>query len=82
MLKNQHQAYILKITLLINNIFKFNYFSLYWKTALSAPILKGSKNPVLHTSYRPIFLLNFLSKLTEAFTAKEINAHSQSNNII
>lgn len=46
------------------------------------PILKSSKNPELPISYKPIYLLNSLSKLTEAFIAKELNACSQSNNIM
>lgn len=47
---------------------------------------KSSKTPPSSptdpTSYRPIPLINFLSKLTEAFIAPQLNAYIQDNNII
>lgn len=82
MLKSLPPTYIKKITLLINNIFKYSCFPLYWKTALTAPILKSSKALELPTSHRFISLLNSLSKVTEAFIAKELNTHNYSNNIM
>lgn len=81
-LKNLPPGYIPKITLLINSILNLCYFPHYWKTALIAPIHKPNKPPEIPSSYRPISLLNSLSKLTEAFIARQIDEHIQNNNVI
>ena len=81
-LKNLPTCYIPKITLLINSIFKFNYFPFYWKTAIICPILKPRKPPNLTSSYRPISLLDSLSKLVEVFIARQINAHIEEHNLL
>lgn len=66
MIKNLSLSYIPKIVLLFNNISKFSYFPVYWKTAIPS-IFKSSKPPGLPTSYHSIFLLNSIRKLTEVF---------------
>ena len=72
-LKNLPISYIPKLTLLFNSIFKFNYFPNYWKTAIIAPILKPKKPPDQASSYRPISLLDSLSKLAEVFIARQLD---------
>lgn len=66
-IKNLSLSYIPKIVLLFNNIFKFSYFPIYWKTVIPTSILKSSKPSVLPTSYHFIFLLNSIRKLTEVY---------------
>lgn len=81
-LKNLPNSYIPRITLLINSLFKFSYFPLYWKTALIAPILNSKKPPKNPISCRLISLLNSFSKLAEAFIAQHLNDHIDNNQII
>lgn len=54
----------------------------HFVTVLIASILKSSKPSNDPTSYCPISLLKSLSKLTEAFIARQLNDHIQTNNII
>ena len=82
MLKNLFISYIPKLTLLFNSIFKFNYFPIYWKTAIIAPDLKPKKPPDQVSSYKPISLLNSLSKFAEVFIARQPDAFIEENNII
>lgn len=82
MIKNLPTKYIFKITILIANILKFSYFPLKWKEAIIVPILKPKKPPDDPSSYRPISLLNCLSKLTEKFIINLLNKHNNENNII
>lgn len=82
MLKELPTNYILKITNLINAIFKFSYFPYNWKTAIIAPIHKPGSPPDQANSYRPISLLNCISKLTESFIADLVKNHVNNNNIL
>lgn len=78
MLKNLHLKFIFKITMLINAIIKYSYFPPAWKVATIVPILKPKK-PV---SYRPISLLNSISKIAEHFIYQIITDHLNTNNIL
>lgn len=71
-----------KITLLINNIFKYSYFLLYWKTSITAPVPKHPKPLEMPTSYRPIYLFKSLSEFTKTFIAQHLNDHSHLHNIL
>lgn len=54
-----------QLTYIINTIIKLQYFPNSWKTAIVVPILKPKKPPHLPSSYRPISLLNCISKIAE-----------------
>ncbi|GFT72113.1 probable RNA-directed DNA polymerase from transposon BS [Trichonephila clavipes] len=65
MLKNFPIKLILILTILVNKILKFHHFPSNWKEAIIFPVIKPGKNKNLPNSYRPIYLLSTLSKLTE-----------------
>ena len=81
-LQNLPISCIPKLTLLFNSIFKFNHFPCYWKTVIIATILKPKKPPDQASSYRPIWLLDSLSKLAEVFIAWQSEVFIEENNII
>ncbi|GFT12182.1 RNA-directed DNA polymerase from mobile element jockey [Trichonephila clavipes] len=82
MLKNLPLKFLLFITLLINQLFKNNYFPDSWKTALVIPILKPDKNPETPQNYRLISLLSSLSKVYEFVLLRRLNQHCAASNII
>ncbi|GFW42984.1 probable RNA-directed DNA polymerase from transposon X-element [Trichonephila clavipes] len=82
MLKNLPLKFLLFITLLINQLFKNNYFPDSWKTAVVIPILKPDKNPELAQNYRPISLLSCLSKVYEFVLLQRLNQHCAAANFI
>ncbi|GFU94696.1 probable RNA-directed DNA polymerase from transposon X-element [Trichonephila clavipes] len=82
MIKNLPLKFLLFITLLINQIFKNNYFPDSWKTAVVIPILKPNKNPELAQNYRPISLLSSLSKVYEFVLLRRLNQHCAASNMI
>ena len=61
------------LTKIINSIMMIGYFPEKWKIAKTIAILKPNKNPTLPGSYRPISLLNHLSKVTEKIIDKRLN---------
>ena len=65
MLKHLHHNSITHLTSIFNRIFRTGSFPLAWKIALVIPILKPLKYLSLPSSYRPISLLNTLSKILE-----------------
>ncbi|GFX87243.1 probable RNA-directed DNA polymerase from transposon X-element [Trichonephila clavipes] len=81
MLKNLPLKFLLFITLLINQLFKNNYFPDSWKTAVVIP-LKPDKNPELAQNYRPISLLSCLSKVYEFVLLQRLNQHCAAFNFI
>jgi hypothetical protein len=81
-LKHLPMKYIFKITKIINHIFILTHFPSNWKNSLIIPILKPNKNKFDPISYRPISLLNTISKIVEKFIAIEINKHLEDNNIL
>ncbi|GFV74996.1 probable RNA-directed DNA polymerase from transposon X-element [Trichonephila clavipes] len=82
MIKNLPLKFLLFITLLINQLFKNNYFPDSWKTAVVIPILKPDKNPELAQNYRPISLLSCLSKVYEFVLMQRLNQHCAAVNFI
>ncbi|GFT76729.1 probable RNA-directed DNA polymerase from transposon X-element [Trichonephila clavipes] len=81
MIKNLPLKFLF-ITLLINQLFKNNYFPDSWKTAVVIPILKPDKNPELAQNYRPISLLSSLSKVYEFVLLRRLNQHCAASNMI
>ncbi|GFU51735.1 RNA-directed DNA polymerase from mobile element jockey [Trichonephila clavipes] len=82
MIKNLPLKFLLFITLLINQLFKNNYFPNSWKTAVVIPILKPEKDSALPTNYRPISLLSCLSKVYEFVLLQRLNQHCTAANFI
>ncbi|GFV13676.1 RNA-directed DNA polymerase from mobile element jockey [Trichonephila clavipes] len=82
MIKNLPLKFLLFITLLINQLFKNNYFPDSWKTAVVIPILKPDKNPDLAQNYRLISLLSSLSKVYEFVLLRRLNQHCAASNMI
>ncbi|GFU89812.1 probable RNA-directed DNA polymerase from transposon X-element [Trichonephila clavipes] len=82
MIKNIHLLTVIKITNIINNMFKLRYFPNAWKTAVVIPILKPGKNPKLAESHRPISLLPIQSKLAEKMISTRLNDYLESENVL
>ncbi|GFW38947.1 probable RNA-directed DNA polymerase from transposon X-element [Trichonephila clavipes] len=82
MIKNLPLKFLLFITLLINQLFKNNYFPNSWKTAVVIPILKPEKDSALPSNYRPISLLSCLSKVYEFVLLQRLNQHCTAVNFI
>ncbi|GFU52007.1 probable RNA-directed DNA polymerase from transposon X-element [Trichonephila clavipes] len=82
MIKNLPLKFLLFITLLINQLFKNNYFPNSWKTAVVIPIQKPEKDSALTSNYRPISLLSCLSKVYEFVLLQRLNQHCAAANFI
>lgn len=67
---------------IINACFKLKYFPQLWKKAIILVFQKAGKDPRLASSYRPISLLNTLSKLLEAIFSIRLDNFTHENNII
>ncbi|GBM58896.1 putative RNA-directed DNA polymerase from transposon BS [Araneus ventricosus] len=77
MIKNFPIRIILRISFLINCIFKFSYFPKSWKTAVVGPTYKQGENAQAPDSYRPISLLSSLSKLAESIILSRLEAETE-----
>lgn len=67
----------------INGIFLFGYFSAAWKTAKTIPMPKPGKKKTLVSSYRPISLLPYPSKVAEkAIEIRILNFVGRKNIVI
>ena len=64
-LKNLPRKTITQLTYIINAIILLQHFPIQWRNAIVVPILKPGKNPNNPDSYRPVSLVNSLSKVTE-----------------
>lgn len=64
-LKNLPKKTLTQLSYLINSILRTQYYPESWKVGIVIPILKPNKPPHLTSSYRPITLLNTMSKITE-----------------
>ncbi|GFX04537.1 probable RNA-directed DNA polymerase from transposon X-element [Trichonephila clavipes] len=82
MTKNFPLKVILILTILINKILTLNHFPKARKEAIIFPILKPGKNSKLPSSYRPIFLLSTLSKITESIILTRLKIFVYTNNVI
>lgn len=81
-IKSLPRKTIVQLTYIINSIIRLNYFPDNWKTATIIPILKPNKNIHHPTSFRPISLLNSISKLTERVIFDNLLKFTVSNNIL
>ena len=64
-LKNLPNKALNFLATLFNKCFKLGYFPSCWKSSIVVAISKPNKDPSNPNSYRPIYLLNSLSKLLE-----------------
>lgn len=81
-LKLLPDPYIKTLVDLINSSMKFGHVPAIWKKALVSMIHKPMKNPKLALSYRPISLLNTLSKLLERVIYTRLLDWCNTHNII
>ena len=81
-LKNIPKKALSQITYIINSIIKLQYFPKSWKIAIIIPLLKPNKVPHLPVSYRPISLLNTLSKVAEKIILENINKIIEKNRLL
>ena len=65
LLKNLPKKVIVQLIYVINAVLLLQHFPKQWKGAIVVPILKPGKSPVEPGSYRPIALLNAMSKVVE-----------------
>lgn len=70
------------ITKIINSCLRLNYFPDDWKKANVIMIHKPGQQRSHPSSYRPISLLNSLSKMLEKIVLQRLLAHSEENNIL
>ncbi|GFY29226.1 RNA-directed DNA polymerase from mobile element jockey [Trichonephila clavipes] len=82
MVKHFPLKIILLLTFLINKILLLRHFPNNWKIALVFPIKKQGKNSKSPSSYRPIFLLSILSKITEHIILNRLRNFTDSINYI
>jgi hypothetical protein len=73
---------IVYLNFIIMCCFKLSYFPTNWKTAKVIPLAKPGKDPHLLSSYRPISLLNSLSKILEKIILTRIKNHLSAHYII
>ena len=65
LIRNIPRKGLVQLTHIINAIMILQHFPKQWKHAIISPIPKPNKDPTKPESYRPISLLNSLSKLAE-----------------
>lgn len=71
-----------KITQLMNTTMKDQIYPENWKKIKVIPILKPDKNPDQITSYRPIALINSLTKIFNKLIKHRLDTHLNTNNLI
>jgi hypothetical protein len=70
------------LTLLFNSILKLGYFPTIWKAAKVIPIHNSNKPPTDANPYRPISLLNSISKIVERIIASRLTTFFNQNHLI
>ncbi|GBN49083.1 RNA-directed DNA polymerase from mobile element jockey [Araneus ventricosus] len=81
MIKNHPLYTILTITIIIHKIMTLGHFPTRWKTATVVPISKPAKDPTDTNSYRPVSLLQSLSKIAEPLILKLLNNYLRENSV-
>ena len=82
MIKNCHTTMHQAILNSFNKIFSEETFPEKWKTAIIIPIPKPNKDSTLPKNYRPIALINCLTKLFERMVNLRMMWFLETNNII
>lgn len=78
-LKNLPNKAIVQLTYIFNACLKLSYFPQEWKNALILPIHKPGKDKLFPQSYRPISLLNTMSKILENIILNRLKTHETEN---
>jgi len=73
---------ILLLTYIYNAIVRLSYFTILWKFSQIIIFAKSNKPPDIPTSYRPINLLHYISKIYEGLIRKWISSHILSDIIL
>jgi len=73
---------IILLTYIYNAILRLSYFPTLWKFSQIIMFVKPDKPPDLPTSYRPISLLPYFSKICERLILKRIYPHIISKNVL
>ncbi len=81
-LKRLPRPYLEQLTRIFNASFRLHYVPSCWKVATVIMLPKPLKDPNLPESYRPISLLNTLSKILERIASQRLLEFCRSNNII
>jgi hypothetical protein len=79
LLKKLPRKAIVYLTHIMNACFKYSYFPTAWKQANVIPILKPGKDPSDLKNYRPISLLNPLSKILERLLLHRLKSQEAEN---
>lgn len=80
--KNLPKKTIILLTYIFNATLRLTYFPLQWKSSIIILIPKPGKPPESPSSYRPISLLPFFSKVLEKLILKRINPLINNSGII
>jgi hypothetical protein len=81
-LKNLPLEAVEHLTLIFNKCFELSHFPTSWKHSRVALIPKPNKSRSDPNNYRPIHLLNSVSKLLESFMYGYLQDHLDDNNVI
>jgi hypothetical protein len=73
---------IVFLTYIYNAILRLSYFPFSWKFSKIVMFVKPEKPPDIPTSYRPISLLPYLSKVCERLILKRLFPHIFTTNIL
>lgn len=82
MIKNLPKKAIVQLMYIINAILLLGHYPQQWKMAIVAPIPKPNKDLSDPINYRPISLLNSLSKICEQVILRRILDYSTRNKIL
>jgi hypothetical protein len=80
-LKNISRKTTVQLTYIINSILKLNHFPDQYKTAIVVPIPKAGKSLNKKENFRPISLLNSISKVIEKIMYRRFNTFLDEHNI-
>lgn len=72
---------VVRITIIFNQLLASAVFPATWKHAIGCPIPKPGKDPGYIGNWRPISLLNSISKIFEVIMKRRIRNHFDSNDL-
>ena len=81
LVKNFSRKAIVQFMYIVNAIIKTQYYPIQWKVASIVPIPKPNKDKKDPSNYRPISLLNVLSKITDKIILNRFIEHDHKNKI-
>jgi len=73
---------IVLLTVIYNACLRLSYFPMLWKFSVTILVPKPNKPPDISSSYRPISLLPFFSKILERLILKRILPYISDNSIL